>query len=248
MESLTLFDCINEHFPRPKSNRGFNPSTFIASLILMHHEGGFHLDDVRHLNDNEGFNHILCINKHPQATTLGDWLRRIGSEPDDAQDAWVKVNQSVLQPALHHCKDVTLDIDATEVVANKAGAQWTYNRNKGVMPMVGHIAETGEIAAVDFREGNVSPAKENLEFIKQCQQSLPKGYKVNALRIDAAGYQAKIVKYCDKHKINYAIRAKKAPRCEHSLTQYENATGNRYVIKKQGGSRPRNRPNKLPHW
>lgn len=74
--------------------------------------------------------------------------------------------------------------------------------------MVGHIAQTGQIVAVDFREGNVPPAQDNLAFIRQCQQSLPEGCTLNALRIDSAGYQTKIIAYCDEHGIEYAIRAK----------------------------------------
>jgi len=116
-----------------------------------------------------------------------------------------------LQSALHRCKKVTLDIDATEIVAHKADAQWTYNKNKGFMPMVGHIAETGQVVAVDFRQGNVPPAQDNLAFIQQCQQSLPTGCTLKALRIDAAGYQTKIIQYCDEQGIDYAIRAKTSP-------------------------------------
>ena len=74
--------------------------------------------------------------------------------------------------------------------------------------MVGHIAETGQIVATDFRPGNASPARENLAFIKYCQQALPKGCVIHALRIDAAGYPSKIIEYCDEHGIEYAIRAK----------------------------------------
>ena len=70
------------------------------------------------------------------------------------------------------------------------------------MPMI------GQIAAVDFRLGNVPPAKDNLAFIQQCQQSLPESCTVKALRIDAAGYQTKIIEYCDEQGIEYAIRAK----------------------------------------
>ncbi len=103
---------------------------------------------------------------------------------------------------------MTLDIDATEIIAHKADAQWTYNKNKGFMPMVGHIAETGQVVAVDFRHGNVPPAQDNLAFIQQCQQSLPEGCALNALRIDAAGYQTKIIEYCDTQGIEYAIRTK----------------------------------------
>lgn len=207
MESLKLAERVDEHFPLPNSNRGYKPSEFIKTLILMQHEGGFHLDDVRHIHDDEALLTVLDINQLPKATTLGDWLRRMGCQPG-VQAAWVKVNQALLQSALHHCKKVTLDIDATEIVAHKADAQWTYNKNKGFMPMVGHIAQTGQVVAVDFRKGNVPPAQDNLAFIKQCEQSLPVGCTLSALRIDAAGYQTKIIEYCDQHNIDYAIRAK----------------------------------------
>jgi len=207
IETLNLAKHIDQHFPLPKSNRGFRPSEFIKTFILMQHEGSFHLDDVRHLQEDEALRTILELNKLPKATTLGDWLRRMGSQPD-IQSAWVSVNKVLLQSALHRCKKITLDIDATEIVAYKAQAQWTYNKNKGFMPMVAHIAETGQILTIDFREGNIPPAKDNLAFIKQCQQSLPKGCHLNALRIDAAGYQTKIIQYCDEQHIQYAIRAK----------------------------------------
>ena len=207
MDSLNLAERIDQHFPSPKSNRGYKPSEFIKTLILMQHEGSFHLDDIRHIQGDEALRTVLDLKKLPQATTLGDWLRRMGNQPR-IQDAWVKVNRALLQSALHHCKKVTLDIDATEIVAHKADAKWTYNKNKYFMPMVGHIAETGQVVAVDFRQGNVPPAQNNLAFIQQCQRSLPEGCALNALRIDAAGYQIKIIEYCDEQGIEYAIRAK----------------------------------------
>ncbi len=207
MESLELAQRIDKHFPLPNSNRGCPPSVFIQTLLLMHHEGSFHLDDVRHLRDDEALREVLDLETLPSATTLGDWLRRMGSDAE-VVDGWVAVNQSVLQSALHHCNKVTLDIDATEVVSNKSSADGTYKKNKGFMPMVGHIAQTGQIVAVDFRRGNVPPNKDNLVFIQQCQQSLPAGCAVGAVRIDSAGYQASIIEYCDQQGIDYAIRAK----------------------------------------
>jgi hypothetical protein len=122
--------------------------------------------------------------------------------------AWRAVNKAHLKTALHRRKGITLDIDATEIIAHKADAQWTYKKNKGFMPMVGHVAETGQIVACDFRQGNTPPAKQNLEFIQQCTNSLPEGCFVQSLRIDSAGYQKKIIQYCDDHEIKYAIRAK----------------------------------------
>ena len=51
MQSLELAEHIDQQFPRPGSNRGFKPSTYIETLIVMQHEGSFHLYDVRHLQD-----------------------------------------------------------------------------------------------------------------------------------------------------------------------------------------------------
>jgi len=76
--------------------------------------------------------------------------------------------------------------------------------------MVGHIAQTGQIVATDFKAGNVLPNTDNLSFIKISQDALPKGTNIKKLRIDAAGYQASIIDYCYcfEHDIEFSIRAK----------------------------------------
>jgi hypothetical protein len=51
---------------------------------------------------------------------------------------------------------------------------------KGYMPMVGHIAQTGQIVATDFRAGNVSPNTDNFGFInffKPCPSRAKAGFK-----------------------------------------------------------------------
>ncbi|MDC9720393.1 MAG: IS1380 family transposase [Gammaproteobacteria bacterium] len=217
MQSMQLAQCIDQHFPAPKSNRGFAPSVYLQTLILMQHEGSFHLDEVRHLNEDFALRSILGLDTVPQAVSIGAWLRRQGLT-NESTVAMEAVNKAVLQAALHHRKTITLDIDATEIVANKADAQWTYNKNKGYMPMVGHIAETGQVVACDFRQGNAAPAKQNLEFIQQCQKALPFGCNVGALRIDAAGYQTNIIQYCDQQGIDYAIRAKLSPSIKRHIS------------------------------
>ena len=174
MNGLDLANRIDATFPQPGSNRGFKPSVFVETLILMQHAGGFHLDDVRDIKMDTALR------------TLFDWLRRMGKTPQ-VMKALNTVNKVVLGATLHKRKAVTLDIDATEVIAAKAEARWTYKHHRGYMPIVGHIAETGQVVACEFREGNVSPSKENLELIQQCEKSLPPGCFVKNIRIDAAG-------------------------------------------------------------
>lgn len=112
MASLNLSARINKYFPLPKSNRGFKPSVFIQTLILMQHEDSFHLDDVRHINDDSALRKVLGLNKIPQTSSLGNWLRKMSNDPQSFS-AWREVNKSILKTALHHGKGITLDIDAT---------------------------------------------------------------------------------------------------------------------------------------
>ena len=68
------------------------------------------------------------------------------------------------------------------------------------------IAETG--MAAEFRGGAAAPNARNFESVRQCERVLPKGIKVRRARIDAAGYQARIISHFTNHGIGYAIRAK----------------------------------------
>jgi len=207
MKQLELSNSIDRHFPGPKSNRGIAASSYLETLILMQHEGSFHLDEVKHFHDDEALTPLLGIKQMPKASAMGNWLRRMGNNGQGLQ-ALSCVNKGVLKTALHRCKGITLDIDATEIISSKADAQWTYNKNQGYMPMVGHIAEVGMVVACDFRAGNTPPAKDNLAFIQQCRSALPEDCTIKSLRIDSAGYQTKIIQYCEEQAIHYAIRAK----------------------------------------
>ena len=75
MESVGLAERIDQHFPLPGSNRGYQPSELVKTLILMQHEGSFHLDDIRHFRDDDALLMVLGLDKLPCATTLGDWLK-----------------------------------------------------------------------------------------------------------------------------------------------------------------------------
>ena len=55
LESLNLAERIDHYFPLPKSNGSYPPSVFIQ------HEGSFHLDDVRHLQDDNGLRDMLNL-------------------------------------------------------------------------------------------------------------------------------------------------------------------------------------------
>ena len=204
MEKLNLTNLIDKHFVLPKSNRGFNPSVFLNSLILMQHEGGIRLDDIKYLKKDAAITKLLGLKNIPQPDSIGNWLRRTGLAGVNAISL---INKELCHIALKGTKYITLDIDASEITSNKKDAKKTYKFNEGYMPMVGHIAEINHVIETDFREGNVSPKTDNLEFIKKCVNNFPIGVTLKYLRIDCAGYQKSIIKYCDEKNIQFAIRA-----------------------------------------
>jgi len=104
MESIGLAERIDHTLPLPKSNRGFKPSVFIQTLILMQHEGSFHLDDVRHLHDDKALAAVLGLKDIPKASSLGAWLKRMGSN-EESISGLVHVNKAILKSALHRCKN-----------------------------------------------------------------------------------------------------------------------------------------------
>ena len=62
--------------------------------------------------------------------------------------------------------------------------------------------------AAKFREGNESPSKKNLEFIKHCQSALPDDILISHVRIDAAGYQTAVINNLMDSGMGFAVRAK----------------------------------------
>ena len=101
--------------------------------------------------------------------------------------------------------DYTLDIDATQIVAEKREARYTYKGEKGYMPMAGHIAELGFVAGHEFREGSAAPAAGNLKFMQACERNMPREKKITAIRADSAAYQAAIFNWCEETGKVFAI-------------------------------------------
>lgn len=143
----------------------------------------------------------------PSSDATGDWLRRMGAKESDGLASLQRVNRGVFRRLLRNGErpGYTLDIDATQIVAAKREAHITYKGEKGYMPMVGHIAETGLVIGHEFREGNAAPAAGNLEFLQACERNMPKGKKITAMRADSAAYQAAIFNYGEETGKVFAI-------------------------------------------
>jgi hypothetical protein len=207
IRGLGVLDFVDKRMPKPGNKKGFKPSVYVHPLLLMLNGGGRSLEDTREITNDKGLRRLLKLRKVPSPDALGDWLRKMGDR--GGLEGLLEVNRDVLDWGMRKDNQdgYTLDIDATEIIAEKYEALWTYNGNRGYMPIVGHIAESGMVLCDDFREGNVSPGTRNLEFIKQCEEQLPSGKRIEYFRSDSAAYQGKIIDYCMDKGIEFAIGA-----------------------------------------
>jgi hypothetical protein len=167
------------------------------------------LEDLRVLRGDGGLRSLLRLNEMPSSDATGDWLRRMGAEESGGLAGLQRVSRSVFRRLLRNDERTryTLDIDATQIVAEKREARYTYKGEKGYMPLVGHIGETGLVIGYEFREGNAAPATGNLEFLQACERNMPKGKKITAIRAGSAAYQAAIFNYCGETDKVFAIGA-----------------------------------------
>jgi hypothetical protein len=211
LRAMGVGALIDHELPRPGSAAGYDPSVHVMPLALMLAGGGRTLEDLRVLRNDAGLRSLLQLDETPSSDAAGDWLRRMGAGSDEAKGlvGLGRVNRSVFRRLLRNDDraNYTLDIDATQIVAEKREAHYTYKGEKGYMPMVGHIAELGLVAGHEFREGNAAPAARNLEFIQACERNMPKGKTITAVRADSAAYQAAIFNHCEETGKVFAIGA-----------------------------------------
>ena len=98
-------------------------------------------------------------------------------------------------------------MDATLVDAEKRDAQWSYQKVKGSMPLLGFLFETPVCLVEEFRDGNVSPSAGHLAFYRACQARKPVGKRVGAYRADSASYQAELINALEADGVRWAITA-----------------------------------------
>ncbi|MBI4329796.1 MAG: IS1380 family transposase [Chloroflexi bacterium] len=213
-KALKLPQIIDRELPSAGSGHSYASSQFTMPLILMFHGGGKKLEDLRELKGEISLRKLIDMEEMPASCTVGDWLRRMGSDGRGLSGLG-KVNDHIVQKILK--KDAraeyTLDHDATIIEAEKDAARYTYKKEKGYQPFLGFLSELGIILDDEFRDGNVPAGARALECLKRCDQKMPEGKRIGYYRADSASYQAEVMNYCFgdqvRKKILFTITADK---------------------------------------
>lgn len=219
--------------PAPKSGRGYTATSYIKSYLLTLLGGGNRIEDTGVIREDKALCGVLDL-MVPRSDAMGDWLRTMGKKK--RKQYLQAINTNLVQFALAHSKETsyTLDIDATEIVAEKTSAKIAYTGNTGYMPVLGFLDKLPLCVHGDFREGNISPADKNWEFLKQARKVVPKG-TITKVRFDSAGYQGKIMTSCRRNKEIFTITARQDEAIQKTIqaipeTAWHKIDGREYAV------------------
>jgi len=200
--ALKVWKKVDGVLEGPKSGRGYQPHEFVQSLVWMLHAGGRRLEDLRELRAEHEVLERLGLEAVPDAGTVGDWLRRQGVT---GAEGIQQVSRELVAGCLaEEPEELILDVDATEIEAEKQEAAWTYHKVKGYMPVLGYV--NGVCVGQEFREGHESPGARILEFAQGCEAALPEGKRIY-FRSDSAAYQAAVINHYSQPGRSFTITA-----------------------------------------
>jgi hypothetical protein len=208
---IGLRTLADRHLPGPGSNRGYAASAFVDSLVLLLQAGGRRLEDLRELRRESPLLKLVERDEIPDSDTVGDWLRRMG-DPQTGRAGLLGLG--TVRDILNHRllrrderTDYTLDMDAMQVEGEKHDAHFTYQGEKGYMPMLGYLFEPGICLVDEFREGNESPGAGHVAFYLGCVQRMPVGKRIARFRADSASYQAELINELEEDGVLWSITA-----------------------------------------
>lgn len=65
--------------PRQDRSKGYEPIVFVVQVLFCFCSGGVNLADAERLDEDEALKVLLGIEKFPDQSTLGEWLRALGA-------------------------------------------------------------------------------------------------------------------------------------------------------------------------
>jgi hypothetical protein len=206
---------INRVFGLPGSNRGIESSIYIRTIIELLIDGGSNLEDVRKLENDEGYKKLVGIESYPSSDAIGDWLRRQG-EIGGEKKVW-EINSELLK--INTEKDLLIDVDATIIESDKGDGTKSYKGIVGYHPLVGMTVENGMCIGTRFRYGHEQAGEGLLGFIQECEKN--NGGRIKYIRSDSAGYNHDIINYCNETGKYFTITADKNISVMRSIEKIE---------------------------
>jgi len=183
--------------------RGYKPSRMIFSMMGLLQSGGTTLDELDVLRGDEGMKALL--EEIPAPNTAGDFLRKF--ENRDIYEMGVTGLETAVKVIRQmKLQKITLDIDAFTIESKKSIATMNYDGDVGFTPVMVTCGELKMPLGGLWRDGSASPMAHLAWLLERVMKALPD--VVLTVRSDSAGYQAKVVKVCERRGAAFTITAR----------------------------------------
>jgi len=227
---MELFRCsgldamANRVLPPKGSAKGLKQGQTVESFVLLSALGGDCIDDMERLRGDEGLEALLGY-RPPAAETARQWLDKFHDEAlmigQPVQGSFIPAESKPLVglrevdrrtirayiEAVHPGSEITLDVDTQLVETTKEGARHCYEGYKAFQAAKVCWAETMLILANEFRQGNVSPARDIIRLVDEAYEVLPPGSWRVKVRSDSAAYQQEALDRWHSRGWEFAVSA-----------------------------------------
>ena len=207
LRGFGIKELIERHMPLPGSNRGYKAWNYIEPIMMMLYGGGRHIEDLREIVADRVLRRIVGMKEIPSASTVGDWLRRMGLGVGMSSLKAVIDTATKKALNLHSALEYTLWSDPTLIEAEKREAKMSYKGFKGYKPILTAFKELPIIAYHRFRDGNVMG--ETVEALEAAYRVLPDGKRIRHASLDSEFYSAEVINFLMEKGTTFAIAVDK---------------------------------------
>ena len=208
IQQFEISELVDNHLPKPLSNRGFAASDYVSSLLFNLYGGGESISDTKEIRDDFAIRELIDLKTVPSESAIGDWLCRTGKHGGAA--SFEVVNDEVIRLILEKSKlkEVSLTFDPTLIKSEKQDAKMTYEGYRGYRPVFAFIDELKLIVCFKFKEGNDNSG--SFDIIKKTVEKVERwGFKVKHVSADSEYYNTNILDYLIRKEIAFTIAMRK---------------------------------------
>jgi len=212
--------------PAKGNPKGLGQGQTVESFVLLSALGGECLEDFERVREDKGLE-AMVGHEFPAPSTARSFLERFHDEEALAerpvQGSFIPRESAGLEglaelvrqtlrayvSAVKVGQALTLDVDAHLVASAKREALATYEGFRGYQPLIVTWAETGLVAADQFRDGNVPAGKGIAGLVDEAYEGLPshpEGWVVR-VRSDSAAYERGVLDHWDGKGWKFAVSA-----------------------------------------
>lgn len=203
MEHFGIKRIVESKMP-VHSNRSIEAWEKVVVGVLLHLSGGDCVEDIGVLRADTGLLRTIGRKLLPSPDTYLNFLQ------DKRTSAQIRqVIQAMVVKVMKESKETvfTYDNDATYFNSDKKSAAYSYQKEKQFSALLGVVPElSGLCITMDYRPGNVSPAKGILNQLRKAVMLSKKAEKrIGRFRSDSAAHNMEIMTYCDQNEIKFFI-------------------------------------------